>query len=1390
MREPKRDKRKIVLSLLITAAFIMSAVSALATNVSVDSGIVEEDEAGDINAIPIPTTIPPITPERFDFGSVSSIASSGSSPIAMDDDGCKPVAVNNIMVGTIPLSPGPAIMQTGTYPLSIEVCRPEYCDFANWETLKDCTQETLDGTFPRYLQPLDVKTKCTADFVWIRFVNKGMNGPVNHERPMDMVKVRLKGDLGNRWYTSDPGDITGGTQVMWGAGAIPGSTVSRSGGYPATTNSVVTFKIPREESGTQYWAGCCDVIEWYYYVQCGYGGGTNENNAASEGGWQPDFCDCDMYDAEIKKFIEIYKWHDPITEDDITETIFCEDFEDPCEFMDKWYSVDHNADGDTWLLSTNRFVSGGHSAHNTQHATYMPNAYDDLVFDNGTGGLDVSGYNELKVCFQHWMQADYVAPNILDYGYVEYKLDGGPWTFAGGLYYANGWQEECFIIPAPGGNKLEIRFVFKADPGFCYEGWYIDDMCVYGTEYGSVTDGYYEFIMDSHSWPQWLNQSCEWYTFPEKWTVTEEGVYHVCAWLEALDPCHYSVDTYPGWDFSGDLCLDVEIGNILELELDCPATITPPSPATEGEDVAVETEVCNIGTLDATDVQVQMTVNRGTFAVIGSESFEGETPGQLVQLAPAGPGTYDDEWVRANPDGRCFVHYTDYAPTGIPDGSMAIAGFDASTPQPWRYNDGPAGGGSNWVRGPLLWTGTDVTKGISLTFDAKANFESGDSFRYGIMDFTTGWSWLGSVTTFFDWTTFEMDISGDFLSGAIAYGAPYFHPEDQYGFACRIAYDGDFDASNPACSWNDQWSGYIIDNFEITDLVAEPAIIYQESTNIPSIPHTTCANVDFLWPAAGVGQYVITTEILNADNDESNNICQQAYNVVNIICDPDTCGEITTTDLTGVGDGHWMVEGCCGGYFWCGDPVTTVYGNNWDDTLIIAPGGDPTFDCSGTIKKKIHIKFDTQYNMTPNDKAIVEVSVDDGVVWHNVWERTGDNPSYPDWDTEDIHIWGDAALICTATTQFRFRFVSNETEVQRGWFLDNIEIYHTSPTTMFGPDDCTTMDNFDQTEVSYGDWWQTPDQFQYTPGYGCFDADYLAHPWNGIYPNNINNALDWTLEIPKVFYAWIEGWILYDLEEGYDFGYVEISENDGPFTTVDSYSASANDDYGFGLTVDDIINPASPDYYTIYGYYGIYNIPPVDKVTVRWRMESDASNPNGYAGYCFEDYMFYGMEDTNAPVTTCDLVGDIDPVYLYYADGVAVYLTATDDVTGVKATYYTLDGGAPEVYDGPITAPEKGLYIMGNRIFTFENFAAMSDKSIHLFSGVQVSATVTIAGAPLKVVEFYLDDVLFAQDVTSPYEAFCTEGHSGAGTFKVKAIDVLDQTGEASVSVDNYIKIL
>jgi len=100
-----------------------------------------------------------------------------------------------------------------------------------------------------------------------------------------------------------------------------------------------------------------------------------------------------------------------------------------------------------------------------------------------------------------------------------------------------------------------------------------------------------------------------------------------------------------------------------------------------------------------------------------------------------------------------------------------------------------------------------------------------------------------------------------------------------------------------------------------------------------------------------------------------------------------------------------------------------------------------------------------------------------------------------------------------------------------------------------------------------------------------------------------------------------------------------------------------------------------------------------------------------------------------------------------------------------------------------ITAPGPGLFLFGSKLLD-------AAQSIHLFGGVQVAATVTIAGAPLKVVEFYMNDVLFAQDVTAPFETYCTEKNSGSATFKVVAIDILDQTGEDSVSVDTYIKIL
>jgi hypothetical protein len=230
-----------------------------------------------------------------------------------------------------------------------------------------------------------------------------------------------------------------------------------------------------------------------------------------------------------------------------------------------------------------------------------------------------------------------------------------------------------------------------------------------------------------------------------------------------------------------------------------------------------------------------------------------------------------------------------------------------------------------------------------------------------------------------------------------------------------------------------------------------------------------------------------------------------------------------------------------------------------------------------------------------------------------------------------------------------------------------------------------------------------------------------------------------------------------------------------------------------------------------------------DTMTFRHRVTSDYVELAYNWGYYFQGMDFYGMKDTGAPVTTASIQGTFDETYGYYTSEIGVTLTATDDVTGVMTTYYTIDGGSPQVYTRPfviegdgthsfcfwsedyegnveeqkcvenlvidetgpsvtITGPEPGIYLMGNKILN-------SDKYIFLFGGVTVSASVSIDGAPLQTVEFYMNDELFAEDTSSPFQMTCTLKNSGSATFKVVARDVLGEDDEDSLTVDTYLKI-
>jgi hypothetical protein len=1107
--------------------------------------------------------------------------------------------------------------------------------------------------------------------------------------------------------------------------------------------------------------------------------------------------------AQVKKFIEIFKKVViPGTPDNQVD-LYCEDFEDPCEIALNWSTIDmpdwlYNGALDTWTWSAQRYASPGHSMHSTSFDQYLPMQWDILELGFGGAGLDVSAYDSINITWQQFVEGDIQGTLLQDYGYFEYSFDDAIWTQAGINYYDSGgaWQTVLLNIPVTG-NTMYFRWTWLSDPMFCYEGWYIDDVCLTGIIGGTPGTTTWEFVMDSYSYPQWIEGPFEIYEFNESWTA-EVGEYRICAWLQALDECHFSTTEY---DFP--YCIYITIGNHLELEIDCTSVvITPPSPATEGDDVIETVDVSNIGTLDATDVQVQMTVNRGAYSTEFYEGFEGLTnqlDGTIRSFyygppyQPNPPINYPTEWVK-NWQGntRSWAHFTTYDAT---EGVQSLANFKEVGAQPWGFVTSAST--SEYTRGPYTFKNSDKDLGYTCTFDYKVNLGTGERFLAGIWDWTAGSGSFWYITSYGpvynDWTTVTIDLSS--IIGSIG-GAG-----DDYciGF---LMYKDTNNAGDPACPWNGEWSGYMVDNLYLTSLVAEPEVIYQQTNVIPFLNITgpsQTVNTEFNWSDAGVGRYVITTEILTPDEDDSNDKCVNGYDVINVVITPD---DLECVDYTG-GPSHWIEEGCCGGYFWVGDPVTTQYGNNWSDALYLrnATGG-LTFDLSGY--PNINIEFDTWFQLSLNDFGYLQVSTNDGLSWTNAGQFNG-NSTDPWWGADTFGWFHYTIFVGTSSTmQFRFLFESNATGVNRGWIVDNIEVSDGGSGIIFGPDPCLNFNHFYRTAQQFGCWWYTPDIMGYTPGWGNYDPTFSLFPL-AYYAPNQDDALIWTLDIPHVFYGYLDGWLYYDLDDN-DFCYMDVSNDDGATWT----NLAFMDGYGFWWqgpwSLEDYID---------------------DTVQIRWRMvtnESDAGAFPMYWGAGWEDIAFYGMEDLNPPVTTLQMSGTFDETYHYYTSAVKMKLTATDDITGVAHTYYKLDGVTSEYtglvtintdgdhtfcywsvdnegnveaeksvpsfridLTGPtvtITGPTAGLYLFGSQILPLS-----SGKIIFLFGGIPVTATATSTEAPIQVVRFFLDDVLLAEDSTAPYAATLSAKHSGAAVIKVTAVDVLGHEGSATLNIDTYMKL-
>jgi len=1074
--------------------------------------------------------------------------------------------------------------------------------------------------------------------------------------------------------------------------------------------------------------------------------------------------------------------------------------------------------------------------------------------------VNVAGYDKVKVSFCMWVEGDAInignetVPVMLiqDYGYFEYSFDQVNWTNPDGLYYdTNGANTQVsFNITLSDVSVLDdniyVRFVWKADAAFCYEGMYIDDVCFVGTIKGeTITQPWTEWVWihDSYDGPITFDEECINNVFPDVWVADEEGTYMICAWLEAIDECHFA-----STPVDQKYCIVIEIGDILDNELNCTSLdITPSSPAWEGDDITATIEVCNIGTLDETNKQVQMIVNRGSFQIVATDSFEGGTNGPdnvMLRMADSALplDDYPTQYVTNAETGRTGWHYTTYDSSV---GTYGLGNYLEVGPQPWTNPKIPAFA-SDYVRGPILGTGNEIVpQGMSATYDIKANLgATTDRLMWGVIDVDTGWGSYYSLygVQWWDWTEFEIDVSS-WINDITTSAPSYFGPGDHFSLVWRLnkAAPG---IGAPTCPWNNEWKGMMIDNVNIISLVAEEEVIFEQTQIIPFLNITDCVTLTYEWPDAGVGQYVFNFEIITPDSNADNNKCMYAYNIINTM---ECIDDWTCVDYTGPGQGHWVEESCCGGYFWPGDPATTMYGNNWDDCLYPknATGG-LNFNMVGTAC----IEFDTWYQISAGDYGLVEYSTDGGIVW---WPLA----SYTGISVGDPFGWFHATLCLpspgTATTQFRFRFDSNATGVNRGWFVDNIELTLNS-ATVFGPDPCLDFTKFYRHEKQYGCWWTQPWIEEYAsnigatapwvyagyesyfdPSWGCYDKGmftavndtYNARPWYGMYPDNLNTAIIGTIEIPTAFYGWLSATTYYDHLTG-DTGYLEVSRDGTTWDILSAFTGASRptvllntrlqNDYVYWDSTPAALG-GSPAQHDVSDYLD------ETELQFRFRFVSSASNTYRMAGFgLIGPVCFFGMSDNNAPVTTAQMTGTFDEDCHWYTSCVKIKLDATDDITGVAHTYYTLDGVQYEYTQlvsictdgthtfcywsvdnegnveekkclpefridmtGPtvdITGPSPGLYLFGNKIMELK-----SGKTIFLFNGIPVTATATAADNPVEVVQFFLDDVLMAEDSTAPYSATLSAKHTGPATIKVVAIDGQGRTATDTLNIDNYFKL-
>lgn len=701
-----------------------------------------------------------------------------------------------------------------------------------------------------------------------------------------------------------------------------------------------------------------------------------------------------LIDCEVKAFLDIFRM-DPIP----NEKIICTDFEDVAEIYNNWDSVDDTTDStsgpggiDTFTWTDKRSHSPSHSFRCTQFDDhYLGNQLDYLT----TSFENIEGYEEIEIQFWQWCEGELVdgggAGDILeDYGYVECSLDGGPWTDWGEYYWDTEGEWELISLNITGVttvSTIDVRFVWTTGPTIQNEGWYIDDVCFYGRK-----SPYEYHVFQTHTvGPVLIDDDTVSYTFPSEW-CPEAGTYIVRVWLldETGGECEV-LNTQ-----ADPFIFDVEIGDVMDVAViynDYLGT----SPFALDDDLLVDAQVTNEGTLDAINLPVTFSIKE-----------------QIIT-------THLDDFVEGDPA------YDPYSDDAFTDGIWRAIDFDApdrhgvwhiddfdfvSPTQSWFCADGtdhyPAGMSDHMA---MYWdpAGIDIADHVDdLSFDVTGMI----NYRLNSGDRLFSFCVIGSTWISFGWTS-EFGIHpmyGDDTGGWQPFSM-YDIYEDAYGvggfFGKAEIYlagygDGTWDSFKGIGFMLDSagrtgtvgepggsWSGVMLDNIQVKSVVAGEEI-YKEILIIPELKAATPSDpadiedLEFEWADMPTGNFVEEKSVPD-DDDNDDNAMGAAFSVItDITCADPT--EIESYDLTEdlVSNWHITTSGY-NQYLWCGDETTGVYGASWDDVVLLAPGKDPSLDMSGLSVINLEFEDYGEIEGAPYDTGWFEINPhvsDPGYQWY------------------------------------------------------------------------------------------------------------------------------------------------------------------------------------------------------------------------------------------------------------------------------------------------------------------------------------------------------------------------------------------------------------------------